>query len=56
MSEVANTAVVLGLHQEKKIGDTTPFFLCELRIRFVDQIYSHDKVQESLVESLWLSC
>lgn len=44
MGEVSDTAVLLGLHQDKSTNSRTPFFLCELRIRFCEQIYAHDKV------------
>ena len=43
MSEVCDTAIMLGLHKEKVEDLDTPFFLCELRIRLFNYIYAHDK-------------
>jgi hypothetical protein len=44
MSEISATMVILGLHQEKKVNDRVPFFICELRTRLFEQVYAHDKV------------
>lgn len=44
MSEISATMVLLGLHQEKKVNDRVPFFICELRTRLFEQVYAHDKV------------
>jgi hypothetical protein len=44
MSEVSATMFILGLHQEKKVNEKTPLFLCELRTRLFEQVYAHDKV------------
>lgn len=45
MSEVAATIFILGLHQEKKVNDKVPLFICELRTRLFEQVYAHDKVR-----------
>lgn len=44
MGEISATMVILGLHQEKKVDERVPVFLCELRTRLFEQVYSHDKV------------
>ncbi|KAK5129850.1 hypothetical protein LTR08_002758 [Meristemomyces frigidus] len=36
-------AVMLGFHREKRVDATTPFYLCELRIRLFDRIFCYDK-------------
>lgn len=43
MGETCDMAVMLGFHRQKQVDSVTPFYLCELRIRLVQQIYSHDK-------------
>lgn len=60
MGEVADTAILLGLHREKVPNSATPFFLHELRVRFCEQIYAHDKVgrslaRDSIFSGLWLT-
>ena len=44
MSEISATMIILGLHQEKRVNDRVPFFVCELRTRLFEQVYAHDKV------------
>lgn len=43
MGEAGDMAVSLGLHQEKRVDDSTPFFLCQLRERLFFSVYSHEK-------------
>lgn len=43
MGETCDMAIMLGFHRLKQVDSATPFYLCELRIRLVQQIYSHDK-------------
>lgn len=44
MSAVSATMFILGLHQEKKVNEIVPLFMCELRTRLFEQVYEHDKV------------
>ncbi|EME43227.1 hypothetical protein DOTSEDRAFT_72573 [Dothistroma septosporum NZE10] len=41
--EACDTAVLMGLHLETRLDAHTPFFLCELRLRLFNVIYSMDK-------------
>lgn len=41
--QVCNLLVSMGLHLEKKVDASTPFWLCELRRRFFNAVYSSDK-------------
>ncbi|CAK4032986.1 Dynactin, isoform [Lecanosticta acicola] len=41
--EVCDTVVLMGLHLEKRMDARTPFWLCELRVRFLSVVYSNDK-------------
>ena len=43
MGEVADTVILLGYHQEKRVDELTPFYVVEFRIRLFDQIYGTDK-------------
>ncbi|PNS19106.1 Chromatin structure-remodeling complex subunit rsc4 [Sphaceloma murrayae] len=43
IGEVINTCIHLGLHQEKRQDERTPFILNETRIRLFDMLYGHDK-------------
>lgn len=43
MSEVINTVIHMGMHQEKRQDAKTPFIVNELRIRLFDVLYGHDK-------------
>ncbi|KAF2224027.1 hypothetical protein BDZ85DRAFT_96216 [Elsinoe ampelina] len=43
IGEVINTCIHLGLHQEKRQDEHTPFLVNETRIRMFDMLYGHDK-------------
>ncbi|KAF4550415.1 Hypothetical protein D9617_17g046830 [Elsinoe fawcettii] len=43
IGEVINTCIHLGMHQEKRQDEHTPFFVNETRIRMFDMLYGHDK-------------
>jgi hypothetical protein len=43
MGETCDMVVMLGFHRQKRVDSATPFYLCELRIRLIQQIYCHDK-------------
>lgn len=43
MGEACDTAILMGLHQEKRADERTPFIVAELRVRLFDFIYGHDK-------------
>lgn len=43
MGEACDMVVMLGFHRQKRVDSATPSYLCELRIRLIQQIYCHDK-------------
>lgn len=43
MGETCDFIVMMGLHQEKRVDENTPFMICEMRKRLFELAYSHDK-------------